>query len=139
MNDQTFDEPYVLDQLNSSGTISYQNLMNIGFPFHLEFNHVCDILRPHIQQYNYIPTDDKKLCDAFMRSIDFSTNDFKIGATKIFLRPGKMDIFESACQTDTTLMIKKLKSFILSMKLKSLVYAIIYLNRGMLDWSIFVF
>lgn len=89
----------VLAQLNSSGTVAYFNLMQCGYTFNIDFRELFETYKPHLKLAQ-IHMKPKRFCKILLQSIGFSDKDFKLGATTIFIRPGKSVLLDKLSQSD---------------------------------------
>lgn len=107
-----FDESYVLNQLDAAGIFAFYHLMRKGYPTRLDIDEYFKKYSPYLSAYK-LNIESKTFCDLFLRSVGFKRTDFRIGATKIMLRPGNYDLidrlkmFESNIMEQNTLSIKK--------------------------------
>lgn len=94
-NNQTagiFDENVVLKQIQTSGTLTYFNLMQHGYPFKVRiddlFENITSFLEPR-----HISVGSKMCCQIYLIATGFEHTDFKLGKTEIHIRLGKNDLF----------------------------------------------
>lgn len=94
-----FDDDLVLAQLNSSGTTSASKLMEHGFPSRAPFADIMKlyklVLPPKLQIL-----EPSTFCEAMLHTLKLNSDDFKIGSTKIFFRPGKFAEFDQALKSE---------------------------------------
>lgn len=79
-----------------------------------------------------MPTDERLLCDTFLRSIEFDEKDYKLGRTKIFLRPGKYETLTGLKAESMELAVTKFKSFILQRKWGHILFIMFRISKRML-------
>lgn len=84
----TFDEIFVMSQLESSGTIAYYQLMHSGYPFKVKISEIWDNLLPVLETCHR-DYGKETCCEIFLRSNGFHNEDFKIGKQDIYIRHGK--------------------------------------------------
>lgn len=89
----TFDDNFVLSQLQTSGTLAYFNLMRFGYPLKVQITEIYKQLEPFLE-YRHTSCGIEKCCQIFLLACGFQYKDFKIGKTDIHIRPGKSDILK---------------------------------------------
>lgn len=88
--DDTFDEEFVAKQLDTSGSFAYQRLMKIGFPSRIDYRPICS----QLLRFEELPKDPKILIEELLLCVGLKETDFKIGSSKLFLRPDKLEELE---------------------------------------------
>lgn len=74
-------------------------------------------MKPQIEMYE-VPNEPRKLCQIFAHFAGLTKNDFKLGASEIFLRPEKLDVFNQRLN----LRDNEFKIFFLESKWRTLIY-----------------
>lgn len=86
-----FDEAIVSRQLESSGTIAYYNLMQIGYPTKVSIDELYHKLKFYLE-LRHTSIGVNNCCMIFLLASGFISKDFKFGKTKIHIRPGKVEL-----------------------------------------------
>lgn len=121
-----------MSQLDAAGVFAFYHLMRKGYPTRLDIHEYFKKYSPNLSAYK-LNIEAKMFCDLLLRSVGFKRTDFKIGTTKIMLRPGNYDLidrlkmFEAKIMQQNTLAIKK--KLIARLKWKTISAAIyFYIN-----------
>lgn len=83
----------VFNQLESSGTIAYYNLMQMGYPLKISINDFYAKLMTYLEP-RHISIGINSCCKIFLMSNNILSKDFKFGATEIHVRPGKRHLID---------------------------------------------
>jgi myosin-5 len=85
----TFDGPYVLNQVRNNGTNEALQLMHEGFPTRCAFaefaNRYRDTMPEALQSL-----DPKSLCEALLSAIGVDKKDYAIGVTQVWFKAGQL-------------------------------------------------
>lgn len=84
----------VFNQLESSGTIAYYNLMQMGYPLKVSISEFYQKLLVYLEP-RHISIGMNNCCKIFLMSNNFLCKDFKFGTTEIHVRPGKRHLIDS--------------------------------------------
>lgn len=90
---ELFDDNLVLDQLKSSGTIAYYEMMQFGFPGKLKITDLFDKLKPALEP-RHDSIRNHTCCTILLLASGFKSTDFKIGKSWIHIRPGNLQLLE---------------------------------------------
>lgn len=129
MKNDLFDEGFVMSQLEAAGIWVFYNLMRKGYPSHLGINDVHEKYSTNLSAAG-LNLETKLFCDLLLRSVGIKKTDFKIGSTKIMLRPGnsvlidRLNDFRENIIKQNIVMIKR-KLLALS-KWKVISYAVLF-------------
>lgn len=85
-----FDETFVINQLQSSGMLAYNKLMQLGFPVKITINEFFQKIKPFLEP-RYLAGPVKNCCLIFLLSTGFQCKDFRTGNTEIHFRPGNSE------------------------------------------------
>lgn len=88
-----FDESFVYDQLKSSGTMAYYELMQFGYPDKILIDDLYHKLEPYLQP-RHISIGHRMCCFLFLLANGFKMTDMKIGKSSINIRPGNSKLLE---------------------------------------------
>lgn len=92
-----FDEHYVYNQLQSFGIFAYFELMQIGYPSKVGIFDLYNQLIPYLKPRHYL-IGEKMCCRIFLLANGFQPKDFKLGTSKIHIRPGKSQLLDQMYQ-----------------------------------------
>lgn len=127
-----FDEVFVYNQLKSSGTIAYYNLMNLGYPIKISIAELFEKLQPYLEQ-RHISFGANNCCQIYLLANGFESNEFKFGKTEIHIRPGKLDLLNRMNaefqEMNNEIAVKFKKRFIASIR-RSLFICIRFCGAG---------
>lgn len=87
-----FNENFVLEQLKTTGTVAYFNLMQHGYPFKVRINELFENMKRFLEP-RHISLGSETCCRIFLLCKGFENKDFRIGKTDIHIRLGKSDLF----------------------------------------------
>lgn len=88
-----FDENFVSDQLKSSGTTAYYELMQFGYPSKIQIDDLYDKLQP-ILKHHHNSIGSSLCCFIFLLASGFNAEDLKVGKSSINVRPGNSKLLE---------------------------------------------
>lgn len=88
-----FEEKFVFNQLQSSGTIAYNELMQSGYPIKLKIDEIYLKIQT-IMASHHASTGKIACCHILLLAFGFKPKDFKIGKTDISIRPGKTHLLD---------------------------------------------
>lgn len=94
--DQTpglFDDNFVSEQLKSSGTTAYYELMQFGYPAKIQISYLYDKLKPALKPHHNT-MGSALCCFIFLLANGFKADDLKIGKSSINIRPGNSTLLE---------------------------------------------
>lgn len=94
---QKFDKDMVLQQLKSSGTISYVHFMKIGFPVRLAIESLDRLYAPY---YYRIYTSKEQFLGKIFRFVGYAHGEFRFGKDNVFFRTDKPDLMDGVLSTD---------------------------------------
>lgn len=96
----TFDDNFVLQQLNSSSLISYAKFIRYGFPKSLTLQNLIDLCHPLENDLRNIQINRKVFYTKCLLSLGFTSKDFNVGNDRIFFRMNKFHLLD--CLKDST-------------------------------------
>lgn len=116
---ESFDKNFVLDQLRSSGTLAYYELMQFGYPVKIHIADFYNKLKPVLKP-RHVSIGDRMCCFIFLLASGFKAEDLKFGKSSIHIRPGNSKLFEKI-QTEINgssleLALKFQKGFVVYMR-----------------------
>lgn len=88
-----FDEDFVSLQLTSSGAMAYFELMQIGFPLKVGISELMEHMRTFLEP-RHISIGTNVCCYILCSAVGLNANEFKLGKTDIFIRPGKTHLLD---------------------------------------------
>lgn len=103
-----FEENIVASQLESSGTIAYNNLMQFGYPVKIPITDFFQKIKPYLE-LRHISFGTVNCCRVILLSNGFRYDDFKMGKIDIHIRQGKLQLLKlmNIEPEKTTLKFKK--------------------------------
>lgn len=90
---ESFDENVVLDQLRSSGTLAYYELMQFGYPLKIQIADFYNKLKV-VSEPRHVSIGNRMCCFIFFLASGFKAEDLKFGKSSIHIRPGNSKLFE---------------------------------------------
>lgn len=88
-----FNEIIVSRQLESSGTMAFYNLMQLGYPTKISIDDLHHKLKPYVKP-RHTSIGVNNYCMIFLLASGFLSKDFKFGKTEIHVRPGKFQLLD---------------------------------------------
>lgn len=101
-----FEDSIVLQQLRSSSTLAYANLVRFGFPSRLSFERIQDLYSPHY----HICAGRRQFHMKLLLSNGFRIGDLKLGNNYICFRSNKHDQIQQLLSVESS--IRALKRYI---------------------------
>lgn len=90
-----FDENFVHKQLETSGTMAYCKLMQLGFPIKMPIAELSHKLKLCMEPHHTMPNIGvNNCCIFFLLASGFHRDDFRLGKTAIHFRPGKCHLLD---------------------------------------------
>lgn len=127
-----FYQKFVLDQLNTSGTTAYYELMKVGFPSKVEMAELFGIIEPSLES-RHVSLGLNNCCLILLLANGFQARDFVFGKTEIHFRPGKQQLLDELCdemkQPDISNIISKFKKGFVAFMRRVLYLRIMFLAR----------
>lgn len=125
-----FDNELVLQQLNSSSTISYAKFMRYGYPKRLAMQELIDLCRPLENELENI--ESTMLYKKCFLTLGLKMKDFKMGNNTIFFRMNKFDLIErfiSDSKNNSNDIFNRMKRAILRWKWRQYIWCIRFLSK----------
>lgn len=103
---ENFEDGMVLQQLRSSSTLAYANLVRFGFPSRLSLECIQNLYSQHY----HICAGRRQFHMKLLLSNDFRIGDFKLGNNYIFFRSNKHDQIQQLLSVESS--VRALKKYI---------------------------
>lgn len=127
-----FDEKFVLEQLKTSGTMAYNELMKVGFPSNIGMDELLKYIGPSLES-RHTSLGLNNCCLILLLANGFQSRDFVFGKTEIHFRPGKEQMLEKLCyemkQPDISNTIIKFKKGFVAFMRRVLIIRFIFLKE----------
>ncbi|XP_055308258.1 uncharacterized protein LOC129572340 [Sitodiplosis mosellana] len=111
-----FNEDLVLSQLISTGCVAYQQLMRLGYPYHMNIDDLFNQFKQNqnVEFSKCISTnqklEQKEFYGLLLRSCGLKWIDFRLGNKKLFLRNGKINTLTEKLKGDFQIIINRYKT-----------------------------
>lgn len=79
--------------MNTSGTMAYYELMEVGFPTKIEMDKLLEKIKPSLEN-RHIAVGLKSCCLILLLSYGLQKTDFVFGKTMVHFRPGKQQFLD---------------------------------------------
>ncbi|KAH9092573.1 hypothetical protein Ae201684P_008247 [Aphanomyces euteiches] len=116
MDAKIFDRSSVLDQLRCSGTIQACQVLQVGLPTRVSYEELVfiysDLLgTPFMQRFR---DNDRLFTQALCQVLDFPTDAFRLGDTRLFFKTGKIHLLDTVLAVTPAFPPVELKSRLVS-------------------------
>ncbi|CAK4087002.1 unnamed protein product [Aphanomyces euteiches] len=108
MDPAVFDRPSVLNQLRCSGTIQACQVLQVGLPTRVTYDELLATYTNLLGEdfMEQFQEDGRLFARALCYILDFPTDDFRLGDTKLFFKTGKIHLLDTILHVSPTISTK---------------------------------